>query len=73
MVSGEGFEGREGGGSIREKLGGYESPVLPETLLAGARRGNCRVEWEDADGDGSISKDGESSINGVSSSSPRGS
>jgi hypothetical protein len=55
-MSGEGFEGasegREGGGGIREKLGGYESPVLPEMLLSGGRV--CRVE-EEVDGGVSIS------------------
>jgi hypothetical protein len=77
MMSGESFEeGRRGGGGggIREKLGGYDNPVLPETLLSEGR--GCRLEEEAPDREASSSTlDPVSSTNGQSSSSslPKGS
>lgn len=48
MVSGEHFadvfEGREGGGGMREKLGGYESTELPDMLLLAGGRGRALGE-----------------------------
>ena len=50
-TSGEGLNGARGGGGggIREKLGGYEDAVLPETLLGRSRR-ICRVSREEGGG-----------------------